>query len=65
MQNSQDIAGIDMVYAICVIVLLVTAFMPTLLQIVLLAINVFVPDPIPFIDEAIQVGFIIRSLSKS
>jgi hypothetical protein len=54
-----------MVYAIYGVVLFVTAFMPTLLQIVLLAINIFVPDPVPFIDEVIQAGFIIRSISKS
>ena len=52
-----------MMYIVQLAVILVTAFFPAWLQILLFALNLFIPDPIPFVDEIIQAVIIIKTLS--
>ncbi|HOY23757.1 MAG TPA: hypothetical protein PK002_11415 [Cellvibrio sp.] len=47
-------------YLIYVLLLLVTFFFPLWINVVLFAINYFVPDPIPYIDEILQAAIILK-----
>lgn len=51
-----------MTYLIYGLLLLVTFFFPLWINVVLFAINYFVPDPIPYIDEILQAAVIIKRL---
>lgn len=49
-----------MPYLIYGLLLLVTFFFPLWINVTLLAINFFVPDPIPYIDEILQAAVILK-----
>ena len=53
-----------MMFLIWIILLLVAIASPLKLQVVLFIINLIISDPIPFVDEIIQVAFIIRKIFK-
>ena len=43
----------------------VALFMPTKIQLAMILINLFIPDPIPYLDETLQIIFLIKSLSQN
>ena len=49
-----------MPYLIYGLLLLVTFFFPLWINVVLFAINYFVPDPVPYIDEIQQAAVILK-----
>jgi len=49
-----------MYYLIYSLLLFVTFFFPLWVNVVLFAINYFVPDPIPYIDEILQAAVILK-----
>lgn len=49
-----------MPYLIYGVLLLVTFFFPLWINVVLFAINYFVPDPVPYIDEILQAAVILK-----
>jgi hypothetical protein len=49
-----------MYYFIYSLLLFVTFFFPLWVNVVLFAINYFVPDPIPYIDEILQAAVILK-----
>jgi hypothetical protein len=49
-----------MPYLIYGLLLLVTFFFPLWINVVLFAINFFVPDPVPYIDEILQAAVILK-----
>ena len=49
-----------MLYIIYGLILLVSFFFPLWINVVLFAINFFLPDPIPYIDEILQAGIILK-----
>jgi hypothetical protein len=49
-----------MPYLIYGLLLLVTFFFPLWINVVLFAINYFVPDPVPYIDEILQAAIILK-----
>lgn len=51
-------------FLIWIILLLVAITSPLKVQVVLFIINLIIPDPIPFVDEIIQLAFIIRKIFK-
>ena len=51
-----------MLILICIVGGVVYLCCPFLLQLILMAINLSVPDPIPFLDEAIMVGGILSKM---
>lgn len=53
-----------MTLIISIILLLVAIVSPLKVQVVLFIINLIISDPIPFVDEIIQVAFIIRKIFK-
>lgn len=53
-----------MMFLIWIILFLVAIASPLKVQVVLFIINLIIPDPIPFVDEIIQLAFIIRKISK-
>lgn len=52
--------GVKVPYLIYGVLLLVTFFFPLWINVVLFAINYFVPDPIPYIDEILQAAVILK-----
>lgn len=52
-----------MLIFICIIAGLVYLSCPLLIQLILMAINFYIPDPIPFLDEAIMVGGILSKMA--
>ncbi len=52
-----------MPYLIYGALLVVIFFFPLWINIVLLVINVLVPDPIPYIDEILQAAIILKKAS--
>ena len=54
----------SMVIILLVLVCIVGFFFPAWFQILLFAINVFVPDPIPFLDEIVQFFFIFHKFKE-
>lgn len=52
--------GIIIAYAVIFIVSIVA---PARISLVLLIINLFIPDPLPFVDEFIQVAIIIGKVA--
>jgi len=53
-----------MLYVIYGLILLVTFFFPLWINVVLFAINFFVPDPIPYIDEILQAAVILKKATQ-
>lgn len=53
-----------MILIISIILLFVAIASPLKVQVLLFILNLIIPDPIPFIDEIIQVAFIIRKIFK-
>lgn len=53
--------GRDMIYLIYAVVLLVYWVCPKRIQVVMLLINLFVPDAIPVVDELIMVAGLLKS----
>ena len=49
------------ILAIYAIALLIIAGLPSWLQLILLLLNVFNPDPIPYIDELVQLGLFLKT----
>ena len=47
-------------YLIYGVILLVTFLFPLWVNVVLFAINYFVPDPVPYIDEILQAAVILK-----
>jgi hypothetical protein len=47
-------------YLIYGLLLLVTFLFPLWINVVLFAINYFVPDPVPYIDEILQAAVIVK-----
>ena len=45
--------------------LFATLFMPAKVQLVAILVNIFVPDPLPYVDEFIQGGILLKSLISS
>lgn len=43
-----------------VIILIVYLFCPKYLQLVMLVVNLFIPDPLPFLDEALMVAGLLK-----
>jgi hypothetical protein len=52
--------GVKVPYLIYGVLLLVTFFFPLWINVVLFAINYFVPDPVPYIDEILQAAVILK-----
>jgi hypothetical protein len=53
-----------MPYLIYGLLLLVTFFFPLWINVVLFAINYFVPDPVPYIDEILQAAIIVKKATE-
>ena len=47
-------------YLIYGLLLLVTFLFPLWINVVLFAINYFVPDPVPYVDEILQAAVIVK-----
>jgi hypothetical protein len=54
-----------MLYIIYGLVLLVSFFFPLWINVVLFAINFFLPDPIPYIDEILQAIVILKKATQA
>lgn len=50
---------------IYVVIFVVQLMCPYYIQPVLMLINGFIPDPIPFVDEVIQVAILVSSTKKA
>jgi hypothetical protein len=54
-----------MLYIIYGLILLVSFFFPLWINVVLFAINFFLPDPIPYIDEILQAIVILKKATQA
>jgi hypothetical protein len=59
------LGGARMLYIIYGLILLVSFFFPLWINVVLFAINLFLPDPIPYIDEILQAIVILKKATQA
>ncbi len=55
-----------LVYIILLIIFIVVYFeIPISIQLILFVVNIFIPDPIPYIDEVIMAAVIIKKIMSN